>query len=188
MLAGTLAAAGWAAGAKAHRRASAARALARYAQGRGLVYVPPPERPRGASPRVVGSHHDVPFVIELVRLRGVVRTRLSADARDPGAPPLSVVQRSAFASSSSAIVTGDDAFDRAYQVTKGTGADAEAVRDVAAPLLALDARCSDVWLGCDGKKIAVSWRGATLDPAALDAARDAVVCAARWQRSVVPYR
>lgn len=188
VLAGTLAAAGWVAGAQAHRRIAAARALDRYSQSRGLVFVPTPTHQPRTSPRVLGSKDDVAYVVELVRLGPEVRTRVSATTRRGRGPSLSVLQRSAFPTTKCpALVTGDDSFDRAYIVTAGESEDAEGLRRTSS-LMVLEQRCRGVWLASDGLKIAVSWRGTESDPVVIDAARDVVVEVAGWHRSEAPYR
>ncbi|MBX3211536.1 MAG: hypothetical protein KF850_05845 [Labilithrix sp.] len=185
----TLTIAVWAAGAQAHRRSVASRALDRYAQSRGGVFVPPPASPRGASPRVVGTQDDVPYVVELVRLGGEVRTRLTATPPRGRAPVLSVLQRGMFTTTKQATLRlGDEAFDRAYLVTGGAAHDAEALRVAKGALLFLDDRCRGVWLSADGAKIAASWIGAESDPLVLDAARDAVVALAGLHLPEAPYR
>ncbi|MBX3264405.1 MAG: hypothetical protein KIS78_05795 [Labilithrix sp.] len=185
----TLTAAAWAAGAQAHRRSVASRALDRYAQSRGVVFVPPPSSPRGASPRVVGAKDDVPYVVELLRLGGEVRTRLTATPPRGRAPVLSVLQRGMFATARPpALRIDDEAFDRAYVVTAGAAHDAEGLCLAARALLFLGDRCRGVWLAADGAKIAVSWLGAETDPLVLDAARDAVVALAALHLPAAPYR
>jgi hypothetical protein len=189
VLAGTLAVAAWATGAQARRRIAASRALERYSHSRALLFVPPPARPRGASPRVLGSKDDVGYVIELVRLGDEVRTRVSATARRGRAPVLSVLQRGAFLlAKEPVLVSGDETFDHAYVVAIGEAQDAEALREATRSLLLLDERCRAVWLSSDGHKVTLSWRGIASDPVIIDAACDAVVLLASWHRPESPYR
>ncbi|OJY20593.1 MAG: hypothetical protein BGO98_04710 [Myxococcales bacterium 68-20] len=189
VLGATLTLAAWATGAQAHRRSAASRALDRYARSRGLVFVPPPTSPRGASPRVVGTKDDVAYAVELVRLDDEVRTRISATATRGRAPVLSVLQRGVFMTTKEPVLRiGDDAFDAAYLVTKGTAQDAEGLRQAARALLLLADRRHGVWLFSDGLKVTLSWRGAESDPLVLDAARDGVVEVAAWHRPESPYR
>jgi hypothetical protein len=185
----TLTIAAWATGAQAHRRSSASRALDRYARSRGLHFAPAPASPRGASPRVLGSKDGIAYVVDLYRLGGEMRTRISS-AVDRGRPSvLSVSQRGAFAwKKEAALCLGDAAFDRAYIVTTGAAEDAEGLRQVLPTLLVLAERAQGVWLCCDGWKVTVSWRGMESDPIVLDAAREAVVMVAGWHRPESPYR
>jgi len=185
----TLTIAAWATGAQAHRRTLASRALDRYARSRGLVFAPPPPSPRGSSPRVIGAKDDVRYVVELYRLAGEMRTRVSAVPARGRAPVLSVLQRDAFAlRGAPAVRIGDDRLDRAYVVKTGTAEDAEGLRAASRPLLLLEDRRRGVWLASDGSKVTVSWRGMERDPLVLDAARDAAVMVAGWHRSESPYR
>jgi hypothetical protein len=184
----TASVAAWLAGAPAHRRRVAARALDRYAQSRGLSFVPPPMHPRGASPEVRGEKDGVVFVVDLYRMGDDVRTRVRADVSHGRAPLLSVAQRGAFAwKKPETLRIGDDAFDAAYVVTTGAAEDADGLRSTRRPLLVLD-RCEGVWLSSDGRRVALSWRGMESDPIVLDAARDAVVVVAGWHRPESPYR
>jgi hypothetical protein len=184
----TLTAAAWAAGAQAHRRIAASRALDRYAQSRGLVFVPPPSSPRGASPRVVGAKDNVEYVVDLHKRGGEIRTRISAIVPRGRAPVLSVLQRGAFSLEKEALRLGDEVFDRSYVVTSGSTEDAEGLREAKSALLLLDHRRAGVWLSSDGFKVAVSWHGMESDPLVLDAARDAVVMVAGLHRTESPYR
>jgi hypothetical protein len=189
VLGGTLAVAGWLAGAQTHRRLAASRALERYARSRGLVFVPAPESPKGASPRVLGSKDEVAFVVELFRLGKEVRTRVSAVAQRGRAPTLSVLQRNAFLVEREAASSVDaGTFDLAYVVTTGEAADVEALRETTPLLLHLEKTCQGVWLASDGHKVSLSWRGIASDPLVIDAARDAVTSVARWHRPAEPYR
>lgn len=151
--------------------------------------MPPPTSPRGASPRVVGTKDDVAYTVELVRLDDEVRTRISATATRGRAPVLSVLQQGVFMTTKEPVLRiGDDAFDAAYLVTKGTSHDAEGLRQTTRALLLLADRRRGVWLSSDGLKVMLSWRGAESDPLVLDAARDAVVGVAAWHRPESPYR
>ena len=185
----TLTLAAWAAGADAHRRTSAARALDRYASARGLVFVPAPAKPRGASPRVTGAKEGIPYVVDLYRLAGEMRTRISTEAPRGRAALLSVGQRGAFHWKGDAVIAlGEPRFDERYVVMAGEGEDADALREASAPLLLLDELRAGVWLRSDGHKVTLSWRGLESDPIVLDAARDALVLVAARHRSHAPYR
>lgn len=185
----TLTLAAWAAGAGAHRRTVAARALDRYAAARGLVFVPAPAKPRGASPRVTGTKEGIPYAVDLYRLAGEARTRISTDAPRGRSALLSVGQRGAFQWKSDAVIAlGDPRFDERYVVLAGEGEDAEALREASAPLLLLDELRAGVWLRSDGHKVSLSWCGLESDPIVLDAARDALILVATRHRSHAPYR
>jgi hypothetical protein len=177
-----------AASASAHRRSVASRALDRYAQSRGLVFVPAPSVPRGASPRVLGAKDGVSFSVELYRLGGELRTRVSASVVRR-APVLSVLQRRAFPTRKPAVLqSGDDTFDQAYVVTAGTAEDAQGLCDIARALLLLDARREGVWLSSNGRNVTISWSGIESDPIVLDVARDAAVLVGGWHRPDSAYR
>ncbi len=183
----TITVAAWVAGADAHRRVAAARALDRYAAARQLVFVP--AKARDASPKVIGAKDEIPFAIDLYRLNGEMRTRVSTDAPRGRSAVLSVGQRDAFAWQREAVlVLGEEAFDRAYLVMTGAHDDADALRDATAPLVLLAELRHGIWLRSDGHKIAISWRGTESDPIVLDAARDAVVLLAGTHRPETPYR
>ena len=185
----TLTIAAWAPGAQAHRKSAASRALERYARSRGLVFVPAPASSPGASPQVVGSRDEVRYVVDLYRLGGEMRTRISAVPGRGRAPVLSILQRGAFTvHEPSSLRLGDDALDRAFVVKNGGADDAEGLREAARALLLLDHHRKGVWLASDGSKVTVSWRGMESDPVVLDAARDAAVVLAGWHRSESPYR
>jgi hypothetical protein len=189
VLGGTLTLAAWAAGAQAHRRSSASRALDRYAQSRGGIFVPAPESPKGASPRVVGYKDGIEYAVDLYRLYGEVRTRVSAMVVRGRSPEISVAQRRAFWIRREATVQlGEADFDDAFLVTAGVAADAECLRETKTSLLLLDHRRSGVWLRSDGHKIALSWIGMESDPVILDAARDVVLTMAASHRPKLPYR
>ena len=180
--------AGWAAGAQLYQRTAASRALEQYARSRGLVFAPAPSTPRGASPRVLGTRDGVAFVVDLYRLRGEVRTRVSASADRGRAPTLSVLQRGAFSFGTPSLRMGDTSFDRAFVVTRGAAEDADALRTVLKPALLVENRCKGVWLRSDGQRVSLSWRGLHADPLAVDAARDIVLAVAGWHRAESPYR
>jgi hypothetical protein len=187
VVAGTVVAAACAYGARAGRRSAAARALDRYASSRGAHFAPAPAALPFASPRVLGSHEGVAYVLDLHRLSGQVRTRVSAEPRSHG-PRLSVLQRGSFAvGRPAALVLGDGAFDEAYIVNDGSAADAEALRAIRRPLLVLAER-RGVWLSADTAKIALSWLGVETHPRYVDAARDAVSTIATFHRPEAPYR
>ncbi|MDF2692419.1 MAG: hypothetical protein K0S65_802 [Labilithrix sp.] len=189
MIGATLAVAAFASGAQAHRRHAASRALDRYARSRGVVFVPAPASPRGASPRVVGSKDGVDWVVELFRLGNEVRTRVASVAPRNQAPVLSVLQRGAFLlTRAPASRIGDQSLDQRYVVASGAAHDIEEVSEDSRPLLVLDERCRGVWLASDGHKVTVSWRGMESDPIVLDAARDLVVRIASVCRPAMPYR
>lgn len=188
VFAGTCALAGWAATAQARQRTLASRALERYASSRGLVYVPPPARPRGASPRVVGTDDDVAWSLDFFRVAGAVRMRVSAQPRGRGLL-LTVLQRSAFdVPRGSTLRCDDDSLDDAYAVTVGNARDLDALRDVKAPLLALASDADAVCLSSNATAIALSWHGTEGAPRVLDAAREVVSHIARRHGSESAYR
>lgn len=88
----TLALAAGASGAQLHRRYAAARVFASYATSRRHVFVPAPSESPRASPRVEGVHEGVRFVIDLYKLRDMVRTRVSANVAHGMAPRFDVVR------------------------------------------------------------------------------------------------
>jgi hypothetical protein len=184
----TLTAFGYAMGAQHHRRQVASRALDRYARSRGLVFVPPPVHPRGASPRIVGAKDGVGFVVELFRLGDEVRTRASATAPRGRAPVVSLLQRGVFAEAATSAPIGNDALDQRYIATIGGAYDLETLREASYALLLLDDRCRGVWLASDGQKTTVSWRGTESEPTVLDAACELVVRIAGIERPAAPYR
>jgi hypothetical protein len=164
----TLAFAAGASGAQLHRRILASRSLAAYATSRRHVFVPPPDMPRGSSPRVEGKREGVAFGIDLYKLRDIVRTRVSAN-----------------------VVCGR--LPR-FEISKGrfvteTPDDAESIRHHAGDALkALRAR-RGVVLSSDGMRVAFSWEGIETNPLLLDAARDAVCALAMMHApSSSPYR
>lgn len=164
----TLAFAAGASGVELHRRVLASRSLAAYATSRRHVFVPPPDAPRGASPRVEGRRDEVAFTIDLYKLRDVVRTRVSANVVCGSLPRYEVTRRRIVAE------TPDDADAVAHQA-----------RDV---LEALRAR-RDVLLSSDGARVALSWEGVETNPLLLDGARDAVAALATMRAATrTPYR
>ena len=91
VLGATLAIAAGASGAQARRRTLAARTLERYAKWRSHLYVPGAQRKE--SPRVEGTKDEVAFTIDLVKIRGNLKTRVRAPvSKGPGAK-LAIVQR-----------------------------------------------------------------------------------------------
>ncbi len=189
MLAGTFALAGWSATSHVQRRHAASRALERYARSRGLLFVPAPARPRGASPRVVSAEDEMRWEVDLFRLGGVVRTRVLAPARSGRSPTLSLLQRDAFEIPNAApVALGNETFDRAYTVMNGAIEDFEALRDVMPTLLVLARRAEGIWLSSDGANVALSWRGAEGPPLVIDSARDVVVHLAGRHRAQSAYR
>lgn len=167
----TLALAAGASGAQLHRRHLAARVLAQYATSRQHVFVPAPDSPRGASPRVEGERGDVRFVVDLHRRDGMVCTRVSSLASHGQMPRLSIVRTRGV-----------------YVMKTPTPDDEEAVRHHTREALRLLERRDDVLLVCDGSRIALSWRGVETSPLLLDAARDAVASLVALRRSRAPYR
>lgn len=164
----TLALAAGASGAQLHRRLLASRALAAYATSRRHVFVPAPDAPRGASPRVEGEQGDVRFVVDLYKLRDIVRTRVSANVVR-GRLPRFEVARGRFVTE-----TPDDA-----EAIRHHGGDA---------LKAMRAR-SGVALSSDGTRVTLSWDGVETNPLLLDAARDAVTSLATMHSpGSSPYR
>ena len=184
----TLTIAAWAAGAQAHRKSSASRSLERYARSRGLVFVPTPDGSPHASPRVVGARDEVRWEVDLYRLSGEMRTRVSAVPARGQAPILSVLQRGVFPIREATIPIDDARLERAYVVRTGGADDLEALCAAASALVFLHDRRKGVWIASDGTKVSVSWRGLESDPLVLDAARDAAVLVAGWHRSETPYR
>ena len=175
-----------------NRRTLAGRTLESYARARGYRFVAA-SRTGAQSPSVHGEKDDVPFTIDLFRLHGQLRTRVSAPVTRGRTPRLSVVQRGGLSRALGAREPGetpldDPAFDRAYRVTGAEADDARAVlAEARRPLLLLDER-ADVWLACDGSRVTLTWAGVETAPIFLDAARNAVVIAASWHRPDAPYR
>ncbi len=189
----TITIAAWATGASAHRRNAASRALDRYAQSRSYVFVPPPAKPRGASPRVLGAKDGVSLVFDLYRLNkdGDIRTRVLTVVERGSPPILSVTQRSGFTLSraaATATLAGSAKFDHAYVIAKGASEDVEGLKTALGPLLLLAEHRHAVWLSSDRNKVSVSWHGMESDPLLLDAARDAVATIAKYHRPESPYR
>ena len=180
-----------ASGAQARRRVHAARALERYAQWRSHLFVP--GKRRKESPRVEGVKNEIAFTIDLVRIKGNLRTRVTAPvSKGPGAR-IAVVQRGAIGRAlrtrdADETVVGIDAFDHAYRLHGMSPDEArvwleESMKD----LVCLDER-SDVWLGSDGATVTLAWSGVERNPMLLDSARDVVVSLASWHRPEFPYR
>jgi len=187
VLGATVAIAAWAAGASAHRRVSAARALDRYAAARGLVFKPAPDL--RASPQVRGTADGIPFVFDLYKLGDEVRTRIMTESPRGHAATLQVGQRDAFVWQRPPVLAlGEDRFDRAYVVMLGSSEDADVLRDACDPLLVIHERRAGVWLRSDTHRVSLSWRGLESDPVVLDAARDALLTLATRHRPGMPYR
>jgi len=191
VLGATLAIAAGASGAQARRRMLAARTLERYAKWRSHLYVPGAQRKD--SPRVEGTKDDVAFTIDLVKIRGNLKTRLRAPvSKGPGAK-LAIVQRGAFGRAlrtrdEAEVEVGIEAFDRAFRVHGMAPDEARAWLEASMEnLVILDER-SDVWLGSDGATVTLAWSGVEMNPLLLDAARDVVVSLSRWHRPEFPYR
>lgn len=175
-----------------HRRALAGRTLESYARARGYRFVAA-SRTGAPSPTVRGEKDEVPFTIDLFRLNGQLRTRVSAPITRGRTPRLSVLQRGSLSRALGAREPGetpldDAAFDRAYRVTGAEAEDARAVLVQARrPLLLLDER-AEVWLASDGSRVTLTLAGIETAPIFLDAARDVVAIAASWHRPDAPYR
>lgn len=192
VLGATLAIAAGASGAHVRRRLHAARALERYAQWRSHLYVPGAQR--SDSPRVEGVKNEVAFVIELVRVRGQLRTRVTAPvSKGPGAR-IAIVQRTGLGRALRSRSDGDeapvgiDAFDDAYRLHGMAPDEARLWLDGSMKdLVCLDER-RDVWLGSDGATVTLAWSGIERNPMLLDSARDIVVSLASWHRPDFPYR
>lgn len=191
VLGATLALAAGASGAQARRRTLAARTLERYAKWRSHLYVPGAQRKD--SPRVEGTKDDVAFTVDLVKIRGNLKTRVRAPvSKGPGAK-LAIVQRGALGRALGTLAEGDvvvgiEAFDRAFRVHGMAPEEARAWLEASMEnLVILDER-SDVWLGSDGATVTLAWSGVEMNPLLLDAARDVVVSLARWHRPEFPYR
>jgi len=158
VLGATLAFAAGASGAQLHRKHHATRVLARYATSRRCVFVPAPPSPRGASPRVEGERDGVRFVLDLYKIREVLRTRVSALVVTGRLPRFDVVR---------GVVHAE------------TPDDADSVRHLAAEALVTFRARRDVVLSSDGTRVVFSWPGIESNPLLLDAARDAVTALAR---------
>jgi hypothetical protein len=191
VLGATLALAAGASGAQARRRTLAARTLERYAKWRSHLYVPGAQRKE--SPRVEGTKDDVAFTVDLVKIRGNLKTRVRAPvSKGPGAK-LAIVQRGAIGRALGTrdegdVLVGVEAFDRAFRVHGMAPEEARAWLEATMEnLVILDER-SDVWLGSDGATVTLAWLGVEMNPLLLDAARDVVVSMARWHRPEFPYR
>jgi hypothetical protein len=187
ILGATVAIAAWAAGASAHRRVSAARALDRYAAARGLVFKPAPDA--RASPQVRGTAEGVPFVFDLYKLGEEVRTRITTESPRGHAATLQVGQRDAFVWGREPVLAlGEERFDRAYVVMMGSAEDADVLKEVCDPLLVIHELRAGVWLRSDMHRVTLSWRGLESDPIVLDAARTALLTLATRHRPGTPYR
>jgi hypothetical protein len=191
VLGATLAIAAGASGAQARRRILAARTLERYARWRSHLYVPAARRKD--SPRVEGTKTDVAFTIDLVKIKGHLRTRVRAPVtKGPGAR-IAVVQRGSLGRAlrtkgGGEVEVGIEAFDRAYRVHGMAPNEARAwLEGTIENLVCLDER-SDVWLGSDGATVTLAWGGVEMNPLLLDSARDVVVSLASWHRPDFPYR
>jgi len=191
VLGATLAIAAGASGAQARRRVLASRTLERYAKWRSHLYVP---GARGKdSPRVEGTKDEVAFTIDLVKVRGSLKTRVRAPvSKGPGAK-LAIVQRGALGRAlrtraDDDVEVGVEAFDRAYRVHGMAPEEARTWLDTSmANLVILDER-HDVWLGSDGATVTLLWSGVEMNPLLLDAASEVVASLARWHRPEFPYR
>ena len=191
VLGATLALAVGASGAQARRRVVAARTLERYANWRAHMFVPGARRKE--SPRVEGTKDDVAFTIDLVKIKGHLRTRVRAPVtKGPGAR-LAVVQRGAIgralrSRADDEVEVGIAPFDHAYTVHGMVPEEARAwLEETLEDLVMLDER-SDVWLGSDSATVTLMWGGVEMNPLLLDAARDVVVSLASWHRPEFPYR
>lgn len=191
VLGATLALAAGATGAQARRRILAARTLERYARWRSHLFVPSPRSRE--SPRVEGTKNDVAFTIDLVKVKGQLRTRVRAPVtKGPGAR-IAIVQRSSIGRAlrtrpHDEIEVGLAAFDQAYRVHGMAPEEARAwLEGSLEDLVCLDER-SDVWLGSDGATVTLAWAGVEMNPLLLDSARDVVVSLASWHRPDFPYR
>jgi hypothetical protein len=191
VLGATLAIAAGASGAQTRRRMLAARTLERYAKWRAHFYVPGARRKD--SPRVEGTKDDVAFSIDLVKVRGNLKTRVRAPvSKGPGAK-LAIVQRGVLGRAlrtraDDEVDVGIEAFDRAYRVHGMSAEEARTWLETSmANLVILDER-HDVWLGSDGATVTLLWSGVEMHPLLLDAAKDVVVRLARWHRPEFPYR
>jgi hypothetical protein len=191
VLGATLAIAAGASGAKARRRVLAARTLERYAKWRAHLYVPAARTKE--SPRVEGAKSDVSFIIDLVKIRGHLKTRVRAPVAKGPSAKLAIVQRTAIGRAllgrdRDDATVGIDAFDRAYRIHGMTPGEARTWLDTTIDQLAILDERSDVWLGSDGATVTLAWAGVEMNPLLLDAARDVVVSLASWHRPDRPYR
>jgi hypothetical protein len=164
----TLALAAGASGAQLHRRIVASRSLAAYATSRRHVFVPAPEAPRGASPRVEGKREGVAFAIDLYKLRDIVRTRVSANVVCGRLPRFEIL--------------------RGRFLTE-TPDDADSIRHHAGDAMKALRSRRGVVLSSDGTRVAFAWEGIETNPLLLDAARDAVTALAQMHAPASsPYR
>jgi hypothetical protein len=191
VLGATLALAAGASGAQARRRTLAARTLERYAKWRSHLYVPAAQRKE--SPRVEGTKDEVAFTIDLVKIRGNLKTRVRAPVSKGPSAKLAIVQRGAFGRAlrtrgDDDVEVGIEAFDNAYRVHGMAPEEARAWLEASIEnLVVLDER-NDVWLGSDGATVTLAWSGVEMNPLLLDSARDVVVSLASWHRPEFPYR
>jgi hypothetical protein len=191
VLGATLALAAGASGARARRRVVAARTLERYARWRSHLFVPGARR--NESPRVEGTKGEAAFTIDLVKIRGQLRTRARAPVTKGFGARIAIVQRSALGRAlrrrtDGEIEVGIATFDCAYRLYGMDPEEARAWLEGAMEhLVCLDER-SDVWLGSDGATVTLTWGGVEMNPLLLDAARDLVVSLASWHRPEFPYR
>lgn len=190
----TLAIAAGASGAQARRRMMAARTLERYAKWRSHMFVP--GKRRSDSPRVEGTKNDVPFTIDLVKIKGHLRTRVRAAVTKSSGARIAVVQRGAIGRAlrsrsrpaEDEVEVGIEAFDDAYRMHGMAPDEAKAwLEGSMKDLVCLDER-TDVWLGSDGAMVTLAWGGVEMNPMLLDSARDVVVSLASWHRPEFPYR
>jgi hypothetical protein len=178
-----------ASGVDMRRRRFAMRALERYALRRGLRFGPGTKR---TGPRVTAKKGDVELTIDFCRIRGELRTRVSAPTTTGRAPRVAIVQRAGApaiaARSAQPPPAPREGFDELYRVLGMAPAEVPTlVVDCAAPLTVL-ARRSSVSLASDGSRVALTWRGLEDDLDLLDAALDAVAAAAAWHMPRAPYR
>jgi hypothetical protein len=191
VLGATLAFAAGASGAQARKRIVAARTLERYAKWRSHLFVPAPRRKE--SPRVEGTKNDVTFTIDLVKVSGILKTRVRAPVTKGPSAKLAVVQRGAIgralrARTEDEIPVGIASFDHAYRMHGMVPDEARAwLEGSIEQLVCLDER-NDVWLGSDGALVTLTWSGVEMNPLLLDAARDLAVSLASWHRPEFPYR
>jgi hypothetical protein len=191
VLGATLAIAAGASGAQARRRIVAARTLERYAKWRAHLYVPGASRKE--SPRVEGIKNEVAFTIDLVKIKGHLKTRVRAPVTKGPSAKLAIVQRGAIGRalrtrSDDEVGVGIEAFDRAYRVHGMAPDEARAWLEASMDDLAILDERNDVWLGSDGATVTLAWSGVEMNPLLLDSARDVVVSLASWHRPEFPYR
>jgi hypothetical protein len=190
VIAATVALAVGARSAERLRRHNALKTFEEYARSRSLVFVPPPSRPRGSSPRVEGVRDGATFAFDLYRAGSDVRTRVSAKVTKGVAPKMTILQRGVFtrtlAGSGSGL--GHAAFDRAYSITGATTEEYGRLLEVVVPTLLLLDHREGVALVSTPDKVTLSWSGVERNPVLYDAARDAALAVASWHRPDTPYR